>query len=612
MIGRELFAGLRRRPALDGHRQVVVAAHRQRLRHPRRRDLRQCVQTLEQPVEERDAVVIFRIRRGRQGDAERQDVVRAESRIDVREPREAAEQQRGADEQHDRQRHLRDEQAAADPAAAGQARGSPAFLERFADAPTARLPRRRQPEEQPGQQRDGQREAQDRRVDRDVVDPRDAAGAQRPNRPDREVGEQQAERASGQRQDQALTQHLKHQTPASRAERGADGDFLGAHRRADQQQVGHVRAGDQDQDADGRHQRQEGGAAVADHLLVQGHDLRGLVGALPWILLPQALGDRLHLGLGLLLRHARLQSGDHAKEMTAAAGVGRIDRDRRPELHLPRREIETWRHHSDDRRRSAVQRDRLAEDVRVGGEPALPHAVAQHDHVVLARRVFFGPEASSQRRADLQQLEHIPGHRRVREPLGPAGVGERRAAARVGRDPLEHGVLLAPVQERRGRDREAAVLRHDLVDAHQRFRIGIRQRPEEHAVDDAEHRAGGADPERQRQDRDRGEPRALGQLADRIPRVPQHVSEHMHSSLSRSGTGVGSAVNRIGQSIEAGTGMRPVGQPARPGSGGPSPESGGRPGRPRRPRSRHAPARRDRNLRAAPPAPARCVTRARA
>ena len=39
------------------------------------------------------------------------------------------------------------------------------------------------------------------------------------------------------------------------------------------------------------------------------------------------------------------------------------------------------------------------------------------------------------------------------------------------------------------------------------------------------------------------------------------ISEHMHSSLSRCGMGIGSAVDGIGETIEAGTGMRTVGQP---------------------------------------------------
>ncbi len=303
-------------------RQVVVPAHRQRLRHPRRGDLRQRVQTLEQPVEERDAVVIFRIGRVRQGDPERQDVVRTEPRIDVREPREAAEQQRGADEQHDRQRHLRDEEAAADPAAAGQARGSPAFLERLADAATARLPRGRQPEEQPGQQRDGQREAQDRRVDRDVVHPRDAAGAQRPNRPDREVREQQAERASRQRQDQAL-------------DSASEAPDAGVPRRARCGWRFPWRAPTRVPAAGWPRSRRRSGSGRRRPPSTSGG--RGGCRRSParagprspptrwrssvWILLREALGDRLHLGAGLLLRHARLQSGDHAKEMTAAAGV---------------------------------------------------------------------------------------------------------------------------------------------------------------------------------------------------------------------------------------------------------------------------------------------------
>ena len=77
-----------------------------------------------------------------------------EARIDVREPREAAQQQRRADEQHDRQCDFGNEQRVAHPSATGQRRGSSAFLEHVRERRAGGVPRGRQPEEQPGQQRD--------------------------------------------------------------------------------------------------------------------------------------------------------------------------------------------------------------------------------------------------------------------------------------------------------------------------------------------------------------------------------------------------------------------------------------------------------------------------
>jgi hypothetical protein len=61
-----------------------------------------------------------------------------------------------------------------------------------------------------------------------------------------------------------------------------------------------------------------------------------------------------------------------------------------------------------------------------------------------------------------------------------------------------------------------------------------RQRPQQHGIDDAENRRRGAGAETERRDRDRGEPRTLGEQARRVPQilselVDPHRSAHVHS-----------------------------------------------------------------------------------
>ncbi len=103
----------------------------------------------------------------------------------------------------------------------------------------------------------------------------------------------------------------------------------------------------------------------------------------------------------------------------------------------------------------------------------------------------------------LQQVERVPRHeaalRSRSAPFAPTSVAP---VAFDRGEPLEHGVLLPPVEEGRRCDREAAELLHDLVHAHERLGVRVRQRSKEDAVDDAEDGAGGADAERQREDRD--------------------------------------------------------------------------------------------------------------
>jgi len=68
--------------------------------------------------------------------------------------------------------------------------------------------------------------------------------------------------------------------------------------------------------------------------------------------------------------------------------------------------------------------------------------------------------------------------------------------------------------------------RADLAELDDAVGIRVRQRAQEHAVDDAEHRRAGADAERQREDGGRGEPGPLAQDARAVPEVgPQNLDE---------------------------------------------------------------------------------------
>ena len=75
----------------------------------KRRELR------EQRVEERHPIVLLGIGLVRKRDAEGQHVVGTEARVDAGDPAEAAEQQHGAHEQDDRERHFGDHQAVPQP-----------------------------------------------------------------------------------------------------------------------------------------------------------------------------------------------------------------------------------------------------------------------------------------------------------------------------------------------------------------------------------------------------------------------------------------------------------------------------------------------------------------
>ena len=97
----------------------------------------------------------------------------------------------------------------------------------------------------------------------------EATGRRRPG------GEDKAERPLATGQHQALGEELPEQPPAAGAERGADGHLPVARRRAREEQVGHIGAGDEEHEGDGAEQDEQRQPHVTDDLLDERLDRRG-------------------------------------------------------------------------------------------------------------------------------------------------------------------------------------------------------------------------------------------------------------------------------------------------------------------------------------------------
>ena len=82
-------------------------------------------------------------------------------------------------------------------------------------------------------------------------------------------GNEQAERAPCQRQQNALGQKLPDQAPRTRSERGAYRQFSGPPRRAGQKQIRDVGAGDQQYKAHGGKQHQQKRPNISNHIFFQ-------------------------------------------------------------------------------------------------------------------------------------------------------------------------------------------------------------------------------------------------------------------------------------------------------------------------------------------------------
>ena len=211
------------------------------------RDARHGARLLDQLLIEPDAPGGIRIARGRQRDAHGEDLLRWDTRDHVLDRHEGADEEAGSDQQHQRQRHFGDHETLAEKRLTGAAGQAPSRLShRLRDVASAAVQRRRQAAEHAGQRGQREREDQHRPVQRDFRFVRDGTRRhQRENRRQAGIGEQHADDAGGERQDQALGEQLPNQSASAGAQRGADRHLALTRRRLRQQQVRHVGAGDQ-------------------------------------------------------------------------------------------------------------------------------------------------------------------------------------------------------------------------------------------------------------------------------------------------------------------------------------------------------------------------------
>ena len=214
-----------------------------------------------------------------------------------------------------------------------------------------------------------------------------------------------------------------------------------------------------------------------------------------------ARDDGVELGLRLLEGDARLQPADRLQEDHApvfASCAGHRGRERQPQVDAAG-ELEGGRHHADDRVAVSREGDGLADHLRIAIEALTPDPVAEdHDprgaHLIVA---LF--QRSPQRRPHAQHGEEAAGDLRAFEQRGLASARHHVAVAVGGRG---HGgqarealALGFPVLELGQRQLHERALRDGvpLPGDDQSFLGGERQGAEDHRLDDAEDRGGGAD-----------------------------------------------------------------------------------------------------------------------
>ena len=370
-------------PQILGGRSAVYLEHRCRpvAHHAGRADAGRRIQTLLELREEPDALFRLRILPGGQRDRSVQDAIGIEAQVDPIDFVEAPQHQPGSAQQNERERCLDDNHRGT------QATGADAVASRplaLLQEPCDRRPRQVQQrcateqqrchDAQPDKERDGRCVDRERNPCRDSHVPGQEVGQSHAARCDSKPGD-----ATCTPQDEALDRQLPNDLPPGGALRESDGYLVRPLRRPRDQEVGDVRAGDEQDERHGAHQREvdqldgPSGGPVVERLQDHAGALVGL-----GMLQPESSGDGAQLGLCLLEIHAWAQASDRCERagITAIERLGRLKR--LPEFRAERK-LHILGHHADDRRRLAVDAHDASDDRGVRPIPIPPH-VETEDH----------------------------------------------------------------------------------------------------------------------------------------------------------------------------------------------------------------------------------------
>ena len=243
-------------------------------------------------------------------------------------------------------------------------------------------------------------EEQDRRVEADLRHPRQVGGKPGLEPLQSREGEADAECAARDGEKDAFRQELPQQARSARAEGRPDGDLARAAARPREQEVGDVGAGDGEDEANGAEQYEQRRSHAGDEAFGQGNDLDS-----PALILLRILARerRLHgreLGLRVGRCRPALQAPDDPQVVAPAplaqVGEHRVVRQRQPELDPRRlgRRLESRRHDADDHDGLLVEKDRLADDRRIGAQSARARAVRRAPRPTGPRGRRRSPRAS--------------------------------------------------------------------------------------------------------------------------------------------------------------------------------------------------------------------------
>ena len=192
---------------------------------------------------------------------------------------------------------------------------------------------------------------------------------------------------------------------------------------------------------------------------------------------------------------------------------------------------EVARHHADDVPDLVLERNRLADDLRVASKLPLPEPVAQDGDPVAAVRFLGGRERPAEHRDHAKDAEEVRRHAERAHGLAMAlGVPQAERSAGHGGQAVEQLLLRPPIEKRLGRSRIAQYVTRfgiGLEHGHEPVVLVEGQTAQDDGIDDGKDGGGRPDAEREDRQRDSGVGGRLAQYAHGVDNVPPQRRERV-------------------------------------------------------------------------------------
>src|SRR5262245_15742948 len=311
--------------------------------------------------------------------------------------------------------------------------------------------------------------------------------------------QQYGQRSAEERQQQAFGQQLPRQPETARAQCRAHGEFLAPRLAARERQIGHVGAGDEQDEADRAQQQPERSANIAHHFIQQRRDEDGHLVVLDRILAPQRGGDLIELRLRLFDGNALFQAPHHHQEVVATLSLIFRQARRRPDF-VSRGKLKLRRRNADDRMRFSVELDGFSDDRFLAAKAATPQTGADDGDARRPGSVIRREKKAPAFRFEAEELKEIGRDVTTHQSFRRIGFGQNHRFGVMRDERIEDLLLRDEIAEGGGGYGRAVHRRLHAVNPHQSLRLAIRQGPQDDGVDDAENRRRRPDAERQRDD----------------------------------------------------------------------------------------------------------------